>query len=127
MRVLPLLCALLLAACSSAGVENGALSGMTRYAGDSSIDSMVALENERIDYAPSELAIYQVELLNKRESPVRCEYRARWFDQNGVQVSDAASTWVPIHLPGRSMHPVRVTARSVDAVRCLVEVRRSEG
>ena len=127
MRALPLLSALLLAACSSAGVQNGALSGQARFAGDSSIDSMVKLDNERIEYADSELAVYQVDIVNKRESPVRCEYRVRWFDDAGVLVNDAARSWVPIHLPGRSMHPVRVTARSMDAVRCVLEVRRSEG
>lgn len=124
MRVIPLLC-VLLASCSSAGVENGALSGLARFSGDSSIDSMVLLENERVDYAASELAVYQVDIVNRTQDSVRCEYRSRWFDHDGILVNDATRSWVPIHLPGRSNHPVRVTARSMDAVHCELEVRRS--
>jgi len=126
MRALLLLSTALLAACSSAGVENGVLNGRTQFAGDSRIDSMVELEAERISYTASDLAVYQVEVVNRREDALRCEYRARWFDGSGIEVGDAVRTWVPIFLPGRSSYPIRSTARSADAVRCVVEVRLSE-
>ena len=126
MRAFLLLCLPLLAACSSAGVENGALYGRTQFAGDSRIDSMIELTGERISYTASDLAVYQVEFVNRREDALRCEYRARWFDADGIEVGDAARSWVPIFLPGRSSYPVRSTARSGAAVRCTVEVRLHE-
>lgn len=126
MRALLLLSTTLLAACSSSGVEYGVLNGRTQFAGDSRIDSMVALEAERISYTASDLAVYQVEVVNRREDAVRCEYRSRWFDGSGIEVGDAVRTWVPVFLPGRSSYPIRSTARSVDAVRCVVELRLSE-
>jgi len=126
MKALPLLGSLALfglAACSSAGVENGALSGVSRYVGDNDIEDVIELDHERIAYSRNDLAVFQVDLVNTEDEDVRVEYRARWFDQDGIQQADVARSWRPVFIPGGSSTPVNSTAPNMDAVRCEVEIR----
>jgi len=112
-----------LVACSSPGVENGDLSGISRYVGDNDIEDVIVLDNERIAYTRNELAIFQVDLVNQDDEDIRVEYRARWYDPNGILQNDAARSWRPVFIPGGSNTPVTSTAPNMDAVRCEVEVR----
>jgi uncharacterized protein YcfL len=112
-----------LAACSSPGVRNGDLSGIGRYVGDDDIEDVIELERERIAYSRNDLAVFQVDLVNQDDKDRRVEYRARWFDPDGIEVLDAARSWRPVFVPGRSSTPVRSTAPNMEAVRCEIEVR----
>lgn len=113
-------------ACSSAGVQNGPLSGTARYVGDDDIDDIIELSTERISFGRSDFAIYQVELLNEDEDDVSVEYRARWFDSEGIEVESVARSWKKVFIAGRSHSPVTSVAPNMEAVRCELEVRLSE-
>ncbi|PCJ55829.1 MAG: hypothetical protein COA70_01770 [Planctomycetota bacterium] len=130
MKRLPLLislCVLLgTAACSSAGVENGPLSGSARFVGDDKIDDIIERSTERISFGRSDFAVYQVELQNQDEDDVQVEYRARWFDADGIEVQSVTRSWKKLFIAGRSYQPVTSTAPNMEAIRCEVEVRLSE-
>lgn len=111
------------AACSSSGVRNGPLSGAAATVGDADVDDLVELDNERVAFGENELAVYQVEIVNRSRDAVRVEYRARWFDDDGIEVEDVTRAWRPVFVPAGSSYPVRSVARNMKAVRCLVEVR----
>lgn len=114
---------LLCIGCSSAGVENGDLSGATRPVGDSEIEDILIFEDERIAFSRSDLAVYQVDLINDDGKDVRAEYRARWFDDDGIEVPSPVRSWRPLFIPAGSHQPVRSVAPNMEAVRCEVEVR----
>jgi uncharacterized protein YcfL len=118
-------CALALAgaSCGAPGIENGPLSGYATTVGDSDIDDMVELGRERIAFGENDLAVYQVEIFNNSREPVRVEYRARWFDDDGIEIEDASRAWRPVFVSSGSSHPVRSVARNMKAVRCVVEIR----
>lgn len=126
----PLLAALCaaatLAACSSAGVRNGPLSGRAVTIGADEITDEVELDNERIAFGDNDLAVYQVEIVNRTRGALRLEYRARWFDEDGIEIEDATRSWRPIFVSGDSSFPVRSVARNMRAVRCMIEVRSHE-
>jgi len=124
MTRLPFLLCLVLAplcGCSSSGVEFGDLSGNTRTIGDA--DEGIELEQERISYGDNDLAIYQVTLRNALSTRHTFEYRARWFDADGMEVADATRSWRPLVLDGGSFTPVRSVAPNMKALRCEIEVR----
>lgn len=128
-RLILLLTLLLLpafAACSSAGVENGPLSGSARYTGDDDIEDIIELDTERISFGRSDFAVYQVDLVNGDEDDVQVEYRALWFDADGIQVNSVTRSWKKVFVPGRSHTPVTSIAPNMEAVRCELEVRMSE-
>jgi uncharacterized protein YcfL len=81
------------------------------------------LQNERVAFGENELAVYQVEIVNRSRDAARVEYRARWFDDDGIEVDDVSRAWRPVFVPAGSSYPVRSVARNMKAVRCLVEVR----
>jgi uncharacterized protein YcfL len=130
MKRLPFLisfCVLLgTAACSSAGVENGPLSGSARYVGDDDIDDIIELSTERISFGRSDFAVYQVELQNQDQDDVQVEYRARWFDAEGIEMQSVTRSWKKLYVAGRSYQPVKSVAPNMEAVRCELEVRVSE-
>lgn len=115
--------AALAAACSSPGVHNGPLSGEAVTVGQDEINDMIELDHERVAFGDNDLAVYQVEVVNRTRGALRLEYRARWFDDDGIEVDDATRTWKPIFVSGSSSFPVRSVARNMRAVRCVVEVR----
>jgi len=122
-----LLCVLLgTAACSSAGVQNGPLSGSARYVGDDDIEDIIDLSTERISFGRSDFAVYQVELQNQDEDDVRIEYRARWFDAEGIEMESVTRSWKKVYVVGRSHQPVTSVAPNMEAVRCELEVRISD-
>lgn len=124
MRLLIILLATTLCmACSSEGVRNGPLMGTTRFVGDDDIESIIEKDNEHVDFAASDLAIYQVDLINADEEDVVCEVRPRWFGENGIEVKSVTRAWTPVHIAGRSSTPFSSVAPSFEAVRCEVEVR----
>ena len=124
--ILPFLLLLGAAACSSAGVENGPLSGSARFVGDEDIDEIVDLSTERIHFGRSDIAIYQVDLINQDEKDIQIEYRARWFDNDGIEVASVTRSWRKVFVPGRSHQPVTSVAPNMEAVRCELEIRLSE-
>ena len=111
------------ASCSSPGVHNGALSGEAVTVGQDEINDLVELDNERVAFGDNDLAVYPVEVVNRTRGALRLEYRARWFDDDGIEIDDATRTWKPIFVSGSSSFPVRSVARNMRAVRCVVEVR----
>ncbi len=119
------LCALALAgaACSSSGVRNGPLSGAAATVGDPEVEDLIELQNERVAFGDNQLAVYQVEIANQSRDAARVEYRARWFDDDGIEIEDVTRSWRPVFVPAGSSYPVRSVARNMKAVRCLVEVR----
>lgn len=123
----PLLAAMcaaaLAAACSSSGVRNGPLSGESVTVGEDEVSDLVELENERVAFGDNDLAVYQVEVVNRTRGALRLEYRARWFDDDGIEIDDATRSWKPIFVSGSSSFPVRAVARNMKAVRCVIEVR----
>lgn len=122
--LLAVLCAAALAAsCSSSGVRNGPLSGQAVTVGQDEVGDLVDLDNERVAFGDNDLAVYQVEVVNRTRGALRLEYRARWFDDDGIEIDDATQTWKPIFVSGSSSFPVRSVARNMRAVRCTVEVR----
>jgi uncharacterized protein YcfL len=119
------LCALALAgaACSSSGVRNGPLSGAASTVGAGDVDDLIELRNERVAFGDNQLAVYQVEIFNDSRDEARVEYRARWFDDDGIEIEDVTRSWRPVFVPAGSSYPVRSVARNMRAVRCVVEVR----
>ena len=122
-KLIPLLTLTGLVACSSNGVHNGDLSGAARPVGDSDIEDVIEFGDERVSYGRAEFAVYQVELINDDSDDVRIEYRARWFDDDGIEVESVVRSWRPVFIPAGSHQPVRSTAPNMQAVRCEVEVR----
>lgn len=118
-----LLAAALAAACSSSGVRNGPLSGEAVTIGQDEIGDQVELANERVAFGENDLAVYQVEIVNLTRGALRLEYRARWFDDDGIEIDDVTRSWRPIFVSGSSSFPVHSVARNMRAVRCVVEVR----
>ncbi|MDA1260710.1 MAG: DUF1425 domain-containing protein [Planctomycetota bacterium] len=115
--------AALAAACSSPGVHSGPLSGQAVTVGQDDVSDLIDLDNERVAFGGNDLAVYQVEVVNRTRGALRLEYRARWFDDDGIEVDDATRTWKPIFVSGSSSFPVRSVARNMRAVRCVMEVR----
>lgn len=116
-------CALAGASCGAPGIKNGPLSGYATTVGDSEINDLIELGRERVSFGENDLAVYQVEIFNNSREAVRVEYRARWFDDDGIEIEDAAQTWRPVFVSAGSSHPVRSVARNMKAVRCVVEIR----
>lgn len=110
--------------CSSPGVENGELSGNTRTIGDA--DDGIELEQERVRFGDNDLAIYQVTLRNTHSTRQTFEFRARWFDAEGMEIDDATRSWRPLVLDGGSFTPVRSVAPNMKALRCEIEVREHQ-
>ena len=96
---------------------------MAATVGDPEVDDLVELENERVAFGDNDLAVYQVEIMNSSRDSVRLEYRARWFDDDGIEIDDVTRSWRPVFVPGGSSYPVRAVARNMKAVRCVVEIR----
>jgi uncharacterized protein YcfL len=124
--LIPLAALVGLVACSASGVRNGDLSGAARPVGDPDIEDVVEFENERIAFGRSDLAVYQVEIVNDDDDDLRIEYRARWFDADGIEVDSVVRSWRPLFIPGGSHQPIRSNAPSMEAVRCEIEVRLYE-
>ena len=110
-----------LCGCSSTGVEFGDLSGNTRTIGDA--DDGIELEQERIRYGDNDLAIYQVTLRNTLSTRHTFEYRASWYNAEGMEIDNATRSWRPLVLDGGSFTPVRSVAPNIKAVHCDIEVR----
>lgn len=54
-----------------------------------------------VNEAPGEFLKVQVELLNTTSSLKGFNYRFEWFDANGVQVNNSASTHLPRQIEGK--------------------------
>jgi len=123
LKLIPLVALAGLVACSSAGVRNGDLSGDARLVGDSDIGGIIERQDQRISFGRSDFAIYQVDLVNTDNDDVRVEYRARWFDADGIEVQSVVRSWKVVFIPAGSHQPITSTAPNMEAVRCEVEVR----
>ena len=113
-----------LGGCSSPGVENGELSGSTHAVG--AADNGIELEQEHIRFGDNDLAIYQVTLRSTHSNRHSFEYRARWFDTEGMEIDDATRSWRPLVLDGGSSSPIRSVAPNMKALRCEIEVREHQ-
>jgi uncharacterized protein YcfL len=123
LKLIPLVALTGLVACSSNGVQNGDLSGATRTVGDSDINGVIERSDERISFTRSDFAVYQVNLTNDDNDDVRVEYRAFWYDADGIEVQSAVRSWRPLFIAAGSHHSVRSIAPNMEAVRCEIEVR----
>ncbi|MBT3340016.1 MAG: DUF1425 domain-containing protein [Planctomycetes bacterium] len=113
---------LALGACSSYEAENGSLFGTTTWAG-ADIDDLINRENGRVFFDKDDLAVYQVELTTSQED-LTVEWRARWFDDQGMEIKDVTRAWRIIHMNPYAATPVRSIAPSMSGVSCRVEVRK---
>ena len=111
-----------LGACSSYEAENGALFGTTTWAG-ADIDDLITRENGRVFFDDEDLAVYQVELTTKQED-LTVEWRARWFDDQGMEIKDVTRAWRIVHMNAYAPTPVRSIAPSMAGVTCRIEVRK---
>ncbi len=116
---LALLC--LFFSCSSAGVEDGPLSGLTHSIGNA--EDIVELSQERVRFNDLGLAFYQVTLENTSSKRLVLEYRARWFDHDGMELTDATRSWKPLTLDGHATCPVSSLAPNAKGVHCELNVR----
>lgn len=109
-----------LASCSSVEVENGPLSGNARIVGSI---SGVEMDDAVVRFDDSDLAVYQVMLINKNDDQTWIEYRAHWFDEGGIEVHNATRTWKRVLMQGGARQAVRSIAPSMKAVECFMEFR----
>ncbi|TAH39719.1 MAG: DUF1425 domain-containing protein [Planctomycetota bacterium] len=122
----PILAALLLAAlaaCSSSGVQNGPLAGNVIFVGTTGLSGKVEAEHEWVDFGAGDLPVYQVELINTEDEDLKLEVRARWYDDNGIEIDSPTRVWRLVFVPAGSSVPATDVAPSIYAVRCRMEVR----
>ncbi len=112
-----------LASCSSVEVENGPLSGNAQIVG--SVPG-VEMTDATIRFDDSDLAVYQVMLLNDNSDPTWVEYRANWFDEGGIEVPNATRLWKKILLQGGARQAVRSIAPTMKAVECFIQIREPQ-
>ncbi len=124
MRLLLLLAAgLLCTACSSNVIQNGPLTGMYRFVGDDEIEDLLEVQNAAISTSISDMPVFQVDLVNVDDDAVVCQWRARWFNAQGMEISSPARSWQVLFIPAGSHQPVRSVGPSVQAMRCEIEIR----
>lgn len=127
MRLLPLLAAVLLCAgCSSNTVQNGPLSGTWRFVGDDEIEDLLEVQDASIATSLSDLPQFQVDLVNIDDEDVVCQWRARWYDARGMEITTPARSWQVLFIPAGSHQPVRSVGPSVQAMRCEIEIRLNQ-
>jgi uncharacterized protein YcfL len=114
--------ALPLAACSSVDADYGPLSGTARALGE--VDG-VDLSEGMIRFDDSDLAVYQITARNTDDEEKWIEYRARWFDDQGIEVDDATRTWLSVNIQPGSYVPLKAVAPTMKAVRCEIEIREA--
>ena len=107
--------------CSSVGIEDGPLSGLTHSTGDA--EHVVELGQERVRFNDLGLAAYQVILRNTTAKKLVLEYRARWFDQDGIELTDVTRSWKPLILDGQASRPVHSLSPNAKGVHCELKVR----
>lgn len=122
LKLIPLLALTGLVACSANGVENGDLSGATRPVGQGDVEDIIEFGDERISFSRSDMAVYQVDLINRDNENVRVQYRARWYDADGIEVRSVASSWSNVYVYAGSHRSVKSVAPNMEAVRCEMEV-----
>lgn len=114
---------LFVAACGSNEASYGPLTGTARFVGDDAVDGILELEDAQVRFTETDLAVYQVELVNYDEDQVIVEVRPNWFDEGGVRINDVTRHWEIVRVEGRSRTPYTSVAPSVKAVRCETEIR----
>ncbi|HEX9792686.1 MAG TPA: YcfL family protein [Planctomycetota bacterium] len=113
-----------LAACSAPNAyENTDSSGSVRFVGAPSVDGWVEALDARTGRADSGLAVYQVDLYNRTAARLALESRARWFDEQGLEIEQPTRHWEVVFIPAGSREPVRSTAPNASAERCEMEIR----
>jgi uncharacterized protein YcfL len=124
-RLLPLLllAALPLAACSTVDAENGPLSGTARQLG--SVDN-IEMTNGVIRFDDSDLAVYQVTLINEDNDPKWVEYHAWWSDESGIEIRNPSGAWIRLNIQPGSHRAVQSVAPSMKAVHCEIQIREPQ-
>ena len=122
-RLLLLAAALLAGACNSVDAEHGPLTGTASHVGDDEIEDVLELENGRVAFTYTDLAVYQIDLVSDSDEDVHAEVRGSWYDDAGMRVPDVTQHWKPVVVPPGTRYPLRLVAPSFNAVRCEVEVR----
>lgn len=125
MRPLPTALALLAlsTACASGEVRNGPLAGSVAFVGPGDVADVLEAENQWVDFGRGDLPVYQVELVNTEDEDLKVEVRARWFDDNGIELESATRAWRLLFIPAGSSTPASDAAPNARAVRCRMEVR----
>ncbi|MBC8403696.1 MAG: DUF1425 domain-containing protein [Planctomycetes bacterium] len=118
-----LLAALPLAACSTVDAENGPLSGTARQLG--SVDN-IEMTDGVIRFDDSDLAVYQVTLINQDNDQAWVEYHAWWFDEGGIEIRNPSAAWIRMNIQPGSHRAVRSVAPSMKAVRCEIQIREPQ-
>lgn len=122
LKLIPLLALTGLVACSANGVKNGDLSGATRPVGNGDVGDIIEFGDERISFSRSDVAVYQVDLINRDDENVRVQYKAQWYDADGIEVDSVARSWSTVYVYAGSHKAVKSVAPNMEAVRCEMEV-----
>lgn len=113
-----------LAACSTtSGVQNGPLAGSVSFVGTTSLSHKIDANHESVEMGAAGLAVYQVELVNTDNEDLKLDVRARWFDDNDLEIDSPVRAWKVVFLPAGSSVPASDVAPNDRAVRCRMEVR----
>lgn len=65
----------------------------------------------------------QFDVMNRRSSQLRVEYKVEWFDAAGFEV-ETIENWTPVVIGGKGSETVTLSAPTPSVVRWRVQVRR---
>jgi uncharacterized protein YcfL len=111
-----------LAACSSVDADYGPLSGTASLQGE--VDD-IEMSEGMIRFDDSGLAVYQMTATNTDSDEKWIEYRARWFDDQGIEVDDATRLWIRVNIQPGSDVALKSIAPNMKAVDCKIKIREA--
>lgn len=116
------------AACAGApgGVQNGPLAGNVLFVGPTNLSRVIEANHEWVELDDTGLAVYQVELINTDNQDLKVDVRARWYDDDGLEIDSPVRAWRVLFIPAGSSMPARDVAPNAQAVRCRMEVRQHQ-
>lgn len=108
-----LLLALGLTACAGKPILSEADQAAVRYH-DKSLEGQIEVVDIKRTHSGDVMRV-QVTFENRSAFATKYQYKFRWFDGNGFEVSPERSPWTPQNTPGRGTNTVQATAPNPSA------------
>lgn len=122
-RLLPLLLALLpLVACTAA--PSGSVNrydGKGTEVGNALLNAALEMRNI-IKAEKNGLMVVQVELKNRRTTPLAFQWSVEWYDRAGLKINYVPQHWEPERLAGSASKTIQMVAPSPEAVSWQLQV-----
>lgn len=89
------------------------------------LEDIVAFQSSKLKFI-DEFAEVIVVLESLEDESVRIEYQVKWFDSDGIEMSDTKQTWDPIVIHAREQKTIKDMAPTPGAVKARVLVRLTD-